>query len=59
MNYKDIQETHDSVTSEEVEGNGKDLIVGKVGFTHMLFLEIKTGNKYDKILTLSILGGEN
>lgn len=59
MNYKDIQEIYDSVIFEEVEGNGKDLILGKVGFIYMLFFEIKIGNKYDKIVILLILGGEN
>lgn len=54
MNYEDAQETHDSVTYEEVERNGKTMMITrKLSFIyHVLLLEMKTENKYDKILTI-------
>lgn len=53
-NYEDAQETHDSVTYEEVERNGKTMMITrKLSFIyHVLLLEMKTENKYDKILTI-------
>lgn len=58
MNYQDAQKTHDRVTCEEVDGNGKDGVDYELSFIHhILPLEIKAGNKYDKILTVANSGG--
>lgn len=60
-NYKDAQKTHDHVTCEEVDGNGKDGVDYEEGklCTSCFTAGNKDRKKYDKILTVVKSGGDH